>query len=297
MRVFVTGATGFVGFAVVQELMKAGHEVVGLVRSDGSAKKLAEVGAKIHRGDLTDLGSLQKGAGEADGVIHTGFIHDFSKFKENSEIDRRAIEAMGATLAGSRRPLVITSAIGILPAGKLVTEETMPPSPSPNPRTASEEAAHALLDRGINISVVRLPPATHGEGDHAFVPTLIKIAREKGASAYISKGANHWPAVHRLDAAQVFRLALEKGTQGNHYHAVAEEGVALRAIAEAIGKGLNVPFISIKPEEASAHFAWFSHFASMNVLASSKWTQEKLTWTPTQVGLIEDIERSNYFKV
>jgi nucleoside-diphosphate-sugar epimerase len=297
MRIFVTGATGFVGSAVVQALIRAGHDVVGLARSDAAARSLTAAGAKAHRGDLQDLESLRKGASESDGVIHTGFIHDFSKFKENCELDRKVVDTLGSELAGSDRPLIITSAIGVLPAGQIVTEHTRPLSPSANPRAATEEAARALMDRGVCVSIVRLSPSTHGEGDHGFVPILIKMAREKNASVYIGEGGNTWPAVHRLDAAQVFKLALEKKTRGAYYHAVAEEGVEFRKIAEVIGQRLGVPVISKSPEEAAAHFTWFAHFASMNIKASSKQTQEKLGWHWTQFDLIADLDQPSYFKV
>ena len=295
MRVFVTGATGFVGSAIVQELINAGHQVLGLARSDAGAASLSAAGAKVHRGSLEDLNSLHSGAAAADGVIHTGFNHDFSKFKENCENDRKAIEALGAALAGSARPLVVTSGIGLLPSGRLATEQTMPASPNPNPRVASEEAARAMADRGVHVSVVRLPPSVHGDGDHGFVPTLVNIAREKGASVYISEGANRWPAVHRLDAAHLFRLAVEKAASQAYYHGVAEEGIKFREIAEVIGRRLNIPVVG-KTHEAASHFTWFAHFAAMDVQASSKQTQEVLGWRPTQPGLIADIDRPSYFK-
>jgi len=297
MRVFVTGATGFIGSAIVQELISAGHEVLGLARSDAAAKSLSVAGAKVHRGELQDLDSLSAGAGAADGVIHTGFNHDFSKFKENCENERKAVEALGSALVGSDRPFIITSGIGLLPPGRLATEQTMPLSPNPNPRVASEEAARTVADRGVRVSIVRLPPSVHGDGDHGFVPILINMARQKGASAYIGEGLNRWPAVHRLDAAHLFRLALEKGAAWACYHGVAEEGVAFRQIADVIGRRLNVPVISKTPEEAAHHFAWFAHFAAIDVPASSKQTQQSLGWHPTLPGLIADIDRPTYFKV
>jgi nucleoside-diphosphate-sugar epimerase len=295
MHVFITGATGFIGSAIVQELIKVGHNVIGLARSDAAAKALSAAGAEVHRGDLQDLDGLRTGAGAADGVIHTGFNHDFSKFKENCENERKTVEALGSALAGSDRPLIITSGIGLLPPGQLTTEQTMPASPNPNPRVASEEAARAMADRGMRVSIVRLPPSVHGEGDHGFVPILINIARQKAASAYIGEGLNRWPAVHRLDAAHLFRLALEKGAARAYYHGVSEEGVAFRQIAEVIGRRLSVPIISKTPEEAAHHFAWFAHFVAMDVPASSKQTQQTVGWRPTQPGLIADLDRPAYF--
>ena len=294
MRVFVTGATGFIGSAIVQDLLAAGHDVVGLARSVAAAASLAAAGARVHRGDLNDLESLRSGAADSDGVIHTAFTHDFSNFKAVSEADRRAIMALGSALEGSERLLVITSGIGLLPSGQLATEASMPPDPSPNPRVASEEGARAATARGARVSIVRLSPSVHGEGDHGFVSTLIKLAREKRESAYLGEGRNRWPAVHRLDAARLFRLALEKGDPAT-YHGVAEEGVPFRNIAEAIGHRLDVPVRSIAPEDADRHFGWFAHFAAMDVPASSRRTQELLGWRPTHTGLIEDIAQPAYY--
>ena len=294
MRVFVTGATGFIGSAIVPELLKAGHEVLGLARSDAGAKSLAAAGAKVQRGDLEDLDSLRTGAAASDGVIHAGFIHDFSRYKEVCEVDRRAIEALGSALAGSNRPLIVTSGTLLISPGRLVTEKDKR-ADTTVPRV-SEETAASVAPRGVRVSVVRLPPTVHGDGDHGFVPILIGIAREKGVSAYIGVGLNRWPAVHRLDAAHLFRLVLEKGSAGANYHGVAEEGIAFRNIAEDIGRGVNVPIVSKSREEAATHFGWIAHFAGTDAPASSKLTQERLGWRPVQPKLLTDLERETYFK-
>lgn len=296
MKVFVTGATGFVGSAVVKELVSAGHEVLGLVRSEAGAKAVEAARAHAHYGDLDDLDSLRKGAEGADGVIHTGFNHDFSRFKQSCEHDRDVIGALGDVLAGSERPFIITSALGVMPRGRAVDESERAVT-SPNPRIATEEAADVVAGRGVRASVVRLSPSVHGEGDHGFISMLINIARDKQLSVYEREGLNHWPAVHRLDAAKLYRLAVEKSAPaGTRYHAVAEEGIAFRQIAETIGKMLNVPTVSRSSADAAAHFAWFAHFAAMDIRAASAATQQLLNWHPVQVGLIADMEAGHYFK-
>jgi len=301
MRVFVTGATGFIGTAIVRELIDAGHKVLGLARSDAAAKSLAAAGGdvrgariEVHRGSLEDLESLRSGATASDGVIHTAFIHDFSNYGPAAEADRRAIETLGAALAGSDRPLIVTS--GTLLAqrqGPLATEED---AHNPNFPRKSEEEALALTSHGVRTSVLRLPPSVHGNGDHGFVPQLISIAREKGVSAFIGDGLNRWPAVHRLDAAHLYRLVLEKGIAGAAYHGVADEGVPTREIAEAIGRRLNVPVVSKSHEAAADHFGWIARFFGIDSPASSALTQERLGWRPVQPGLIADLNAEHYFE-
>jgi len=294
MRVFVTGATGFIGSAVVRELIDAGHQVLGLARSEKASKDLVAAGAKVHRGSLEDIESLRSGAAVVDGVIHTAFRHDFSNYGPAAEADRRAIETLGAALAGSDRRLIVTSGTLLAqPQGRLATEDD---APNPSFPRKSEEAGLALASRGVRVAVLRLPPSVHGEGDHGFVPRLISIAHEKGVSAYTGDGLNRWPAVHRLDAAHLYRLVLEKSSAGGRYHGVADEGVPAREIADVIGSHLNVPVVSKSREEAADHFGWIAPFFGMNGPASSAQTQERMGWRPVQPGIIADLDAEHYFE-
>ena len=294
MRVFVTGATGFIGSAIVPELINAGHQVLGLTRSDAGAQSLIAAGAEVNRGDLNDLESLRRGAELSDGVIHLAFNHDFSNFLANCELDRRAIEAIGSVLAGSDRPLVITSGTGMgnVAPGEPATEEHLNPN-HPNPRRLSEVAGAAVAARGVNVSVVRLPQV-HDTVKQGLITYAVQVARKKGASAYIGEGLNRWPAAHVLDVAHLYRLALEKHEPGSRYNAVAEEGISMREIAEVIGKGLKVPVVSISPEEAQAHFGWLAIFTGFDMPASSELTRQRLGWRPTGPGLIADLKQMRW---
>jgi len=296
MKVFVTGATGFIGSAIVRELLGAGHSVSGLARSEGAAAALLAAGAEVHRGDLEDLDSLRSGAKESDGVIHAGFIHDFSRFQEVCEVDRLAIEAIGGALAGSDRPFIVTSGTALVSPGRLATEDIIPPFNPAFPR-ASEVAADAVAALGVRVSVLRLSPSVHGDGDHhGFVPMLINIARQKGVSAYIGEGKNRWNAVHRLDAAHLYRLALENAKTAARFHGTAEEEITFKAIAESIGQHPGIPVVEKSLEEAAGHFGWFAGFAAIDCPASGKLTREQLNWRPVQPTLLADMEQGIYFK-
>lgn len=292
MRVFVTGATGFIGSAVVKELISAGHQVLGLCRSDEKAAELAAAGAEVVRGSLEDLAAIKDGAARSDGVIHLAFNHDFSQYAVNCEDDRRVIQALGAALAGSDRPLIVTSGTGMAMAtpGQPASEESPAMSSAMIPRAASEEAAATLAADGVNVSIVRLPQV-HDPVRQGLVSYAIESALEKGVCVYIGDGHNRWPAAHVSDVARLYRLAIEKAERGAIYHAVAEEGVPLRDIAEVLGRRLKLPVKSITPEEAPDYFGWLAMFASFDSPASSARTQEKLGWKPTGPGMIADLER------
>ena len=292
MRIFVTGATGFVGSAIVHELVSSGHQVLGLTRSEAGVSALKAAGAEVHRGALDDLESLRDGAGKADAVIHTAFNHDFSRFLENCAEDGRAIEAMGSVLEGWDLPMLVTSGFASLAPGRTAVEADGPPSGFPR---VSEATAITVAARGVRASAVRLAPSTHGEGDHGFVPRLIAIARDKGVAAYVGDGQNRWPGVHRRDAASLYRLAVEQGVKSGPYHAVDDEGVPFKEITEVIGRRLGVPVVSLTQEQAAEHFGWIARFAAMDMSASSARTRSALAWRPEQPGLIADLDQDHYF--
>ena len=295
MRVFVTGASGFVGSAIVKELLQAGHAVLGLVRSDRGAEIVAKAGADVYRADINSLEAIQKATEGCDSVIHTAFNHDFSRFKQNCEDDRKVIEALGEALAGSNRPLVVTSAIGVLRGEGLLTEDDQPAGSDVIPRAATEEAANGVAKKGVKSYIVRLPPTTHGQGDHGFVPMLTDIAKQKGEAAYIGEGQNRWAAVHRFDAALMYRLIIEQQPEQRIFHAVAEEGVPFRDIATAIGNGLNIPVVEKDGEDANAYFGWFLHFASLSCHASSEKSRTILGWGASNATLMKDLVPGIYF--
>lgn len=296
MKIFVTGATGYIGSAIVEELLNAGHQVLGLARSEATVQKLTAAGVIAHMGTLDDYDSLRRGAAASDGVIHTAYNHDFSAYATAGETDRQAVEALGSALVGSDRPFVITSGITVLTPGRVAHEsDARDPSAASAPRIPSEEIMEGLASQGVRTSVVRLPPSVHGAGDYAFIPTLIGIARDKGESAYIGEGLNRWSAVHRLDAALLFRLALEKGMAGAKYHGVADEGVPVRDIAALIGQHLNMPVVSKPAEVAADHFGWLGAFLSVDCPASSTLTQQELNWHPSQPSLLTDLKQGHYF--
>jgi nucleoside-diphosphate-sugar epimerase len=295
MRVFVTGAAGFIGSALVPELLSAGHSVLGLARNDANAKKLAEAGVEVLRGDLTDLASLRSGAEKSDAVVHLAFVHDFTKFAENCAIDKAAIDAIGEVLAGTDKPLLTTGGLALMADGRSATEDDQP---SPRLPRESEAATDALAKRDIRASTMRLPQV-HDPVKQGLITYVVQIAREKGVSAYIGEGGNRWPAAHVLDVAHLYRLALEKLTQdkseaGKKYHAVAEEGVTMREVAAVLGEGLKVPVVSISPEEAQGHFGWMAMFAGLDMPATSALTRQRLGWNPSGPGMIEDLKAMKY---
>ena len=292
MRVFLTGATGLIGSAIVPELLHAGHRVLGLTRSEAGANSLQTAGADVHQGDLKDIESLRNGAAQSDAVIHCAFNHDATNWKESSEEEKRAIAALGTSLAGSDRLLIVSAGLGLPSEIRPVTEDVDPPAESSVPRSP-ELTAQELISQGVAVNVVRLPQV-HNTLKQGLVTFLIAIAREKGVSAYIGEGLNRWPAAHVIDVAHLYRLALEKHKAGARYHAVAEEGVALRDIAEAIGRGLGLPVVSISQEKADAHFGFYAKYAGVDLSASSAVTQQRLGWYPVGPGLIQDLNEMRY---
>ena len=293
MRIFVTGATGFIGSALIPELIQAGHQVLGLTRSDTGAEALRKSGAEVLHGNLEDLDSLRKGAAQSEGLIHLAFNHDFSQMKKNVADEQKAIAALSEVFLGSNRPFVLTSATGLLTNmdRKPSTEES--PISSINPRAKLETVAKQFVYRGVNISLVRLSQI-HDTRKQGLVPYLLAVTRQKGVSAYVGDGSNRWAAAHVSATARLYRLALEKAHPGAVYHAVDEEGISLKAIAEAHARGLKVPVVSIKPEEAQAHFGWLAHFAALDMPSSGALTQQKLNWRPTGPGLIADLDNMDY---
>jgi len=291
MKVFVTGASGFIGSAITKELLSAGHEVIGLARSDESAKAINDAGAQVLKGSLDNLDSLRAGALSCDGIIHTAFIHDFSQYAKAAETDKAAIETMGEVLKGTLKPLIVTGGIlGLPKTNGFITEADAAPG---TPR-ASEATAMALAEAGVTASVIRLPPSVHDKGDKGFVPFIINMARKKGTAAYVGDGSNRWPAVHRLDAAHLFRLALEKAAKGYRYNAIGDEGIRVREIAEITGKHLHLPVVSVSADKANEYFEWMGRFISFDSPATSYKTREILGWQPAHIGLIEDMEQ-HYF--
>lgn len=295
MRIFLTGATGFIGSRIIPELLAAGHQVLGMTRSDAGAKRLVAAGVDVHLGQLEDLDSLRAGAAKADAVIHTAFDHDFSNFVANCEKDRRAIKALGSALVGSTRPLLITSGTGLGGGtpGKPATEDVFDKD-HPNPRSASELAGMEMLDAGVAVSVVRLPQV-HDTFRQGLISPLIDVARAKGVSAYMGEGANRWPAAHVLDVARLYKLAIEQCKPGERFNAVAEQGIPVRDIVEVVGAGLKVPVKSLPADEAAAHFGWLGGFIGMDLLASSAWTQQRLNWHPAGPTMLEDLQKMDYF--
>jgi nucleoside-diphosphate-sugar epimerase len=294
MRVFVTGASGWIGSATVRELLDAGHQVLGLARSDTAAASVAGLGAEVLRGGLDDLDSLRAGAEATDGVVHLAYHHDFSQMEHAAQLDLHAIDAIGAVLEGTDRPLVIASGVAGLGSARAATERDLQ-DPSAHPRVAGAQATLALAGRGVRSSVVRFAPTVHGAGDHGFVATLVGIARDKGVSAYIEDGVNRWPAVHQLDAGALVRLAVDHAPAGSILHAIAEQGVPTRDIAEAIGQGLDAPVVSVPAERASDHFGWLARFFALDCPASNDLTRELLGWEPTQPGILADLKQGHYF--